>query len=66
MRIPCAGAPATFGTLARLPAPYLLFVGDVTEAGYAKTAFGLRDWARDLCVGEFASPAERSRPACRG
>jgi uncharacterized NAD-dependent epimerase/dehydratase family protein len=39
----------------RLPNPYLLFVGDVTEPGYAKTAFGLRDWAGDLCVGEFAS-----------
>ena len=39
-----------------LPKPYLLFLGDVTEAGYAKTAFGLRDWARELCVGEFASP----------
>jgi uncharacterized NAD-dependent epimerase/dehydratase family protein len=37
-----------------LPAPYLLFLGDTTEAGYAKTAFGLRDWARDLCIGEFA------------
>lgn len=40
--------------MVRLPAPYLLFLGDVTEPGYAKTAFGLRDWARDLCVGEFA------------
>ena len=39
-----------------LPKPYLLFLGDVTESGYAKTAFGLRDWARDLCVGEFACP----------
>lgn len=39
-----------------LPAPYLLFLGDVTEAGYAKTAFGLRDWARELCIGEFATP----------
>lgn len=39
-----------------LPAPYLLFLGDVTEPGYAKTAFGLRDWARDFCVGEFALP----------
>jgi len=39
-----------------LPAPYLLFLGDVTEAGFAKTAFGLRDWAPDLCVGEFALP----------
>ena len=40
----------------KLPAPYLLFLGDVTEAGFAKTAFGLRDWARELCVGEFAMP----------
>lgn len=44
----------TASLIAALPAPYLLFLGDVTEAGYAKTAFGLRDWARDLCVGEFA------------
>jgi uncharacterized NAD-dependent epimerase/dehydratase family protein len=36
-----------------LPQPYLLFLGDVVEPGYAKTAFGLRDWARDRCVGEF-------------
>lgn len=37
-----------------LPSPYLLFLGDTTEAGYAKTAFGLRDWAPDRCVGELA------------
>ena len=37
-----------------LPQPYLLFLGDITEPGYAKTAFGLRDWARERCVGEFA------------
>ncbi|MGN6375645.1 MAG: DUF1611 domain-containing protein [Sphingomonas sp.] len=42
------------GTL-ELPQPYLLFVGDIREAGYAKTAFGLRDWARDRCIGECAS-----------
>ena len=41
-----------------LPQPYLLFLGDTVEAGFAKTAFGLRDWAPDQCVGEFAcSPA---------
>jgi len=44
---------ASVGALA-LPAPYLLFLGDTTEPEYAKTAFGLRDWARELCVGEFA------------
>jgi uncharacterized NAD-dependent epimerase/dehydratase family protein len=39
-----------------LPQPYLLFLGDTVEPGYAKTAFGLRDWAGDRCVGEFALP----------
>ena len=28
--------------VAGLPHPYLLFLGDTTEKGYAKTAFGLR------------------------
>jgi uncharacterized NAD-dependent epimerase/dehydratase family protein len=37
-----------------LPHPYLLFLGDTTEKGYAKTAFGLRDWARERCVGEWS------------
>lgn len=37
-----------------LPSPYLLFLGDTTETGYAKTAFGLRDWAADRCVGEWS------------
>ena len=37
-----------------LPGPYLLFLGDVTERGYAKTAFGLRDWAGERCVGEWS------------
>jgi len=36
-----------------LPAPYLLFLGDTTERGYAKTAFGLRDWAPERCIGEL-------------
>lgn len=40
-----------------LPQPYLLFLGDLTSVPYAKTAFGLRDWARDRCVGEYALPA---------
>lgn len=44
-------------TALTLPQPYLLFVGDITEARYAKTAFGLCDWARDRCVGECASAA---------
>jgi uncharacterized NAD-dependent epimerase/dehydratase family protein len=36
-----------------LPGPYLLFLGDTTEPGYAKTAYGLRDWAPERCLGEF-------------
>jgi uncharacterized NAD-dependent epimerase/dehydratase family protein len=39
-----------------LPRPYLLFLGTQTSAPYAKTAFGLRDWAPDSCIGEFALP----------
>ena len=50
-----------------LPTPYLLFLGDVAEAGYAKTAFGLRDWAaRQVRRRVCRDPARRSPPACRG
>jgi uncharacterized NAD-dependent epimerase/dehydratase family protein len=37
-----------------LPWPYLLFLGDTTEPAYAKTAFGLRDWVPERCIGEWA------------
>jgi uncharacterized NAD-dependent epimerase/dehydratase family protein len=40
-----------------LPAPYLLFLGDTTEPQYAKTAYGLRDWAPQKCIGEWACAA---------
>ncbi len=46
-----AAAPAIAGNY--LPYPYLLFLGDTVEPGFAKTAFGVRDWAADKCVGEF-------------
>ena len=42
-----------------LPQPYLLFLGDVVEPGFAKTGFGLRDWAGEKCVGEYALPGAR-------
>lgn len=48
-------AEARSATALALPTPYLLFLGDVTEPGYAKTAFGLRDWAFDNCIGEYVS-----------
>lgn len=43
-------------SLLQLARPYLLFLGDVTEAPWAKTAFGLKDWVPELCVGECALP----------
>lgn len=52
------GEPSPRGAILDLPQPYLLFLGDVTEPGYAKTAFGLRDWAREQCVGELACSAD--------
>jgi uncharacterized NAD-dependent epimerase/dehydratase family protein len=39
-----------------LPQPYLLFLGHVTDPVSAKTAFGLRHWAPERCVGEYALP----------
>lgn len=39
--------------------PYLLFLGDTVERGYAKTAFGLRDWAPDRCIGELVLPGAK-------
>jgi uncharacterized NAD-dependent epimerase/dehydratase family protein len=45
---------ASMSEVMDLPHPYLLFLGDTMEMGYAKTAFGLRDWAADRCVGEWS------------
>jgi uncharacterized NAD-dependent epimerase/dehydratase family protein len=39
-----------------LPTPYLVFLGDARDLSFAKTAFGLRDWARERCIGEYACP----------
>lgn len=49
-----------------LPRPYLLFLGAERDRSYAKTAFGLKDWAPDDCVGEYAygdSPISLGLPA---
>jgi uncharacterized NAD-dependent epimerase/dehydratase family protein len=43
-------------SIVSLPQPYLLFLGDAVDERDAKTAMGLRDWAGDRCVGEFALP----------
>ena len=42
------------GAIEMLPQPYLLFLGDATDPSYAKTAFGLKDWALERCVGEMS------------
>jgi uncharacterized NAD-dependent epimerase/dehydratase family protein len=39
-----------------IPQPYLLFIGDTTDPSDAKTALGLRHWAPDRCLGEWALP----------
>jgi uncharacterized NAD-dependent epimerase/dehydratase family protein len=36
-----------------LKAPYLIFVGDETIAGFAKTGFGIVEWRRSLCKGQM-------------
>jgi hypothetical protein len=36
--------------------PYLIFLGDVQLPIFAKTAFGVRDWRPEVCVGEWALP----------
>lgn len=40
-----------------LAPPYLLFLGDAPAANHAKTAFGLKDWAPEHCLGEFGCGA---------
>ena len=59
IRRPASGEQAIAVARFALPQPYLLFLGDVAEPGFAKTAFGLRDWAGDRCVGEYALPGAR-------
>lgn len=42
-----------------LPRPYLVFLGETRDFAFAKTAFGLRDWARESCIGELACAGSR-------
>lgn len=39
-----------------IPTPYLIFLGDVNDPGYAKTAFGLTQWCPDRCKGQLRFP----------
>ncbi len=36
--------------------PYLVFLGDATDVHDARTAFSLREWVPECCIGEFALP----------
>jgi uncharacterized NAD-dependent epimerase/dehydratase family protein len=53
--MPQAAAPALF----TVRKPYLLFIGDAHDEAQAKTAFGLRDWARDACIAQLRLPGSR-------
>ncbi len=36
-----------------IPTPYLIFLGDAKDYKQAKTAFGLKEWRPELCVGQM-------------
>ena len=38
--------------------PYLLYLGTEVDPRTAKTAFGIRDWAADACIGQFREAAD--------
>jgi len=40
----------------RIATPYLLMLGDVHDVTYAKTAFGLLQWAPERCKGQWRFP----------
>ncbi|HEY9545902.1 MAG TPA: DUF1611 domain-containing protein, partial [Solimonas sp.] len=44
-------------TTIQLHGPYLLFLGEADHDQRAKTAFGLRDWASQSCLGQLRMPA---------
>ena len=41
----------------KLQKPYLLFIGDARDDLAAKTAFGVLDWSKDDCIGQFKLPS---------
>src|ERR1043165_5094119 len=40
----------------QLPAPYLVFLADVTDHVYAKTGLGVAQWCPDRCMGQLRLP----------
>jgi uncharacterized NAD-dependent epimerase/dehydratase family protein len=51
--------PSTAPVGFTLRKPYLLFIGDSLDEADAKTALGLRDWARDACLAQLRLPQSR-------
>jgi uncharacterized NAD-dependent epimerase/dehydratase family protein len=53
--------PPTRGALQliQIARPYVLFLGEADDEGWAKTAFGLRDWLPESCIAEIALPGCR-------
>ncbi len=41
----------------KLRKPYFIFVGDARDDLAAKTAFGVLDWSKDDCIGQFKLPS---------
>ena len=52
---PAVPVPTVANTL-QLRRPYLLFLGEAGLPALAKTAFGLRDWAAEACLGQWSLP----------
>lgn len=47
---------AASSSIFTLRKPYLLFIGNAEDEADAKTACGLRDWARDACLAQLRLP----------
>jgi uncharacterized NAD-dependent epimerase/dehydratase family protein len=50
------GYPLAPGSQPMLRKPYLLFLGDISDASSAKTAFGLKDWCGSDVIGQLRLP----------
>ena len=51
-----AAKPSEHATTIAVRRPYLLFLGEVEHHSQAKTAFGLRDWTAEACLGQWSLP----------
>jgi uncharacterized NAD-dependent epimerase/dehydratase family protein len=47
--------------LIEIKAPYVLFLGDVPDVSFAKTAFGIVEWRPEHCCGQIRLPGNNLR-----